>query len=205
MGLLNKFSQQFRLPSGVLGEAAGYLMAATTKGRNQWTISQLEIKPEDILLEIGYGPGVGIKECSALIESGKIEGIDISTTMKKQAERKNKQFIKQGKVKLLSGTVKDLPSEENTYDKIFSVNSVMFWEDQAEAFNKLYTLLNEGGKIAVTYQPMFKGAKEEDAVHYGEELQGIMKSAGFRDIRTELKQFKPVAAICVIGCKGREG
>ncbi|WP_301238558.1 hypothetical protein [Polycladomyces subterraneus] len=52
------------------------LMAATTRSRNEWTFSLLEIRSENRILEVGYGPGVGIFQSSEGIQEGKIVGID---------------------------------------------------------------------------------------------------------------------------------
>ncbi|MDN4594565.1 hypothetical protein [Polycladomyces subterraneus] len=67
MGFIDKFSEQFRKPGGFWGHVVGMLMAATTGSRNEWTLSLLDIRPEDRILEIGYGPGVGIFQASRRI------------------------------------------------------------------------------------------------------------------------------------------
>ncbi len=130
MGFLKEFSMQFQHPRGFWGEVAGHILALTTGSRNDWTLSKLNIHPNDHVLEIGYGPGIGIYKCAKNIHSGKVIGIDISSTMKEQASRRNRPFIESGIVELKVDTVESLEIPTNYFDKIYSVNSVMFWEKQ---------------------------------------------------------------------------
>lgn len=198
MSWIQNFAKQFKHPLGFWGRVAGNIMALGTGPRNAWTLSFLEIQEDERVLEIGYGPGVGIHQCCKMIQQGKVIGIDHSETMYKQAMRRNRKAIQEGKVELRNSTIEDLPISDEAFDKIYSVNSVMFWSDQQAAFQKLYSLLKPGGTIATTYQPFDKGATKEDAVNYAEMLSSILQQVGFTEISTELKEFKPVAAVCII-------
>ncbi|WP_181350029.1 class I SAM-dependent methyltransferase [Thalassobacillus sp. CUG 92003] len=201
MGFLKNFSLQFRHPKGFGGKVAGYIMAHTTGARNAWTLSQLNIEIDDQVLEIGHGPGIGILKCSEMAKQGKITGIDISETMHELAAHRNQSAIKNGNVELRIGGIETFDSFEERFDKIYSVNSVMFWPDRLAAFQNLYAWLKSGGVIATTYQPMYKGATKEDAVNYADDLINILKEVGFTNISKEMKDFKPVAAVCVLARK----
>ncbi|EGK10277.1 MAG: class I SAM-dependent methyltransferase [Firmicutes bacterium] len=195
---IKNFAKQFQHPVGFWGHVAGNIMALGTGPRNTWTLSFLDIQEDDRVLEIGYGPGIGIHQCSQMIQQGKVTGIDHSNTMYKQAMRRNRKAIREGKVELQISAIEDLPISDEPFDKIYAVNSVMFWSDQQATFRKLYSLLKPGGTIATTYQPLYKGATKEDAVNYAEKLSTILQQAGFTEVSTELKEFKPVAAVCIV-------
>jgi hypothetical protein len=55
---------QFGHPTGFWGRAAGLLMAhrPSNRRRSAWVVSLLDVRPEDRVLEIGFGPGVGVVE-----------------------------------------------------------------------------------------------------------------------------------------------
>lgn len=198
---LKNFSKQFQHPTGFWGHVAGKIMAFTTRSRNQWTLSFLEIQENDRVLEIGYGPGVGIELCSHQVQQGQIVGIDISDAMYQQAWRRNRKAIETGKVELRIASIEDLPLSEEPFDKIYTVNSVMFWPDQQAAFQKLYALLTPEGTLAITYQPMHKGATKEDAIHYAERLKMNLEQVGFTDVAIATKDFRPITAACVVAHK----
>lgn len=202
MGLMRKFAEQFRRPRGFWGHVAGMLMAATTGSRNQWTLSLLDVQPGDRILEIGYGPGVGIALASRLVEGGTVTGIDPSEAMRAQAERRNIAAVREGKVRLVTGTIEDWPGFPHPFTKIYSVNSAQFWTDRGRVFRKLYGWLEPGGRIATTYQPVGKYAPGLD--EFAGQLTEKLKQAGFVRIRRETRDFKISAAVCVLAEKDKQ-
>src|SRR5690606_30247465 len=149
LGLIDRFFRQFQRPEdSFLGHAAGRLMAATTGGRNEWTLSLLKIRPCDRILEIGYGPGVGILLASRMVPEGTVVGIDPSEAMRKQAERRNRRAVREGKVRLFTGNIEDWPGFDHSFTRIFSVNSAPFWTDRIRVFQKLHGWLEPGGLMA---------------------------------------------------------
>ena len=55
------FAGQLRRPQGLLGRFIGGKMARQNKESNDWTVSLLNIQPNDHVLEVGFGPGLAIK------------------------------------------------------------------------------------------------------------------------------------------------
>lgn len=197
LGLIDRFFRQFQRPEdSFLGHAAGRLMAATTGGRNEWTLSLLKIRPCDRILEIGYGPGVGILLASRMVPEGTVVGIDPSEAMRKQAERRNRRAVREGKVRLFTGNIEDWPGFDHSFTRIFSVNSAPFWTDRIRVFQKLHGWLEPGGLMALTFQPVGKDAPDPEATC--EQLTDEMKQAGFVRIRRETKPFRSAPAVCLV-------
>jgi ubiquinone/menaquinone biosynthesis C-methylase UbiE len=87
-------------------------MAKTNQPCAAWVNDLLEIQGNDSVLEVGFGPGVGIQ---LLAESAKyVAGIDPSPEMLKQARVRNAHAIDRGRVDLRIGSAEHLPFEENT-------------------------------------------------------------------------------------------
>lgn len=85
-------------------------LTPSNQKRIRWTISLLDIKPDDRLLEIGFGPGFAIELISKIASEGFIAGVDHSEVMVQQAEKRNARAIRDGKVVLRHGSVSHLPS-----------------------------------------------------------------------------------------------
>ena len=85
-------------------------MARSTGLRNEWTLSLLDIGPDDRILEVGCGPGVLIQALAARAMVGPVVGIDPSPTMLQQAARRNAEAIREGRVQVLLGSATALPS-----------------------------------------------------------------------------------------------
>lgn len=203
MNFSRKIISQFGRPSGFLGNLAGFIMAhnPSNRERNLWTVSLLDIKPHDRVLEIGFGPGMAIEFVSRLSVHGFVAGIDHSEAMLKQAIKRNKEAIREGRVDLQLGSVVDFPFNWEPFDKIFSINSIRFWDDPILGLRNLKMLLKQGGLVAITLQPRNAGATDESAYEYGKEIVDYLERAGFSNVGLEIRRMKPVASVCAIGVK----
>jgi trans-aconitate methyltransferase len=203
MSLRSHIVSQFKQPSGILGHLAGFIMARrpSNRDRNLWTLELLELQPDDRLLEIGFGPGIAIEGAAKIITEGLICGIDHSPVMFRQASRRNARAIARGTVKLLLGTLENLPPPGQPFTKICSANVVQFWSDPVATFRRLHDMLAPGGVIASTYMPRTSHATAADALKKAEEIVGWLKQAGFTDIAIEEKPLRPVPAISVVARK----
>ncbi len=192
---------QFKRPNGVLGRMAGWIMAnrPSNRERNRWTVSLLEIQSQDVLLEIGFGPGLGVQLASQKASTGLVAGIDYSETMLTQALKRNRSAVEQKRVALKLGSVEDLPSFDRSFDKIFSANVVQFWPDPIENFKALRMLLKSEGTIATTFMPRNKGANKSDSLRMKKKIVSDMAGAGFVNIHVETLPMNPAPAICVLG------
>jgi ubiquinone/menaquinone biosynthesis C-methylase UbiE len=199
MAMFKKFSKQFEKPEGFLGMIAGKLMATFGAEKNKWTLSLLNLKKDDNVLEIGFGPGIGIELASKIVQEGKIIGIDYSEKMLEQAQKRNKNAIKRGLVELIQADVQNFPSFNLLFDKVFSINSIIFWKEPVKTLKDIRQVIKKNAVIAITVQPFIKGATEETVKQIGKEISNQLKEAGYSDIKMELKQMKPIATVCVLG------
>lgn len=194
---------QFRRPHGLLGRVAGSIMAnrPSNRQRNLWTVDLLRIRPDDRVLEIGIGPGLALVACAEHLDTGMVTGLDHSQTMIDQAEKRNRAAIATGRVQLWRGDLSRLAALSGTFDKVFSVNVVQFYEERAEAFDILYRVCSPGGLVASTYQPRHNGASRDDALRVAREIEAVMEAAGFAAIRCEELALEPISAVCVLGMR----
>ena len=65
---------QFHQPRGVGGRLVGWVMAnhSSNRRRNARVVSLLEVVPTDSVLEIGFGPGIAIRESATRASGGRI-------------------------------------------------------------------------------------------------------------------------------------
>lgn len=191
---------QFGRPTGLLGGIAGFIMASRRSNldRIRWTLSLLEIKPSDRVLEVGFGPGVAIAELGKTVTDGSIAGIDHSDEMLRQATRRNAQAVKDGRVVLAQASATTPPAFDRPFDKIFTINSIHFWNDPIECLKKLRGLLRPGGVMAVTLQPRTRAATDGTTAILGEEIAEKLKHAGFSRCDVKIRKTGSVAIACVL-------
>lgn len=138
-------------------------------------IGFLEVQPEDRVLEIGFGPGVGIQLLAGTVSSGRVAGIDLSEEMVRQAVDRNRSGIKAGVVELRQGSVERLPYESAAFDKALAINSMQLWPDAVAGLREARRVLRPRGRIALGFTR-----------HSGQGKDGLpdtLKAAGFVDAR----------------------
>ncbi len=192
---------QFRKPTGKLGWLIGQVMAWKNKERSQWVLSLLNVQPDNQILEIGFGPGTDIQRISQKISRGFVAGIDYAEIMVCQASKRNAAAIRSGKVNLQCATASKLPYDNQSFDKVFSINVAQFWDQPLQVLAEVQRVLKPGGLVAIAVQPRDQRATEETARAVGKQLVENLTAVGFQQIRLETKLLKPVSVVCALGIK----
>ncbi len=198
--MIKRFNSQFAHPEGWAGRFVGMILALKNRKRNAWTISMLDIQPSDQVLEIGFGSGQAIQEVAKLTPNGFVAGIDLSDVMVEQASKRNSMAIRSGRVLLRQGSESPLPFEDNKFNKVFAVNSMQFWSNPIAGLQEIRRVLKSGGRVVITIQPMW-AKTEEEVQSVGEKLVFQLKQVGFKQVRLETRQIKPVPTVSGIGTK----
>jgi ubiquinone/menaquinone biosynthesis C-methylase UbiE len=200
MSMRSHLVKQFRQPEGLLGALAGTIMARrpSNVARNQWTIDLLDLKSDDRVLEIGFGPGLAIEAASLEVTEGMVIGIDHSQVMLRQASKRNADAIAAGRVELYLGSLENLPPYEQPFTKIYSANVVQFWNEPIEEFRKLRSMLARGGLLASTYMPRNKDASNENGRAKAEEIKKQLLQVGFTAVHIRELSMQPLNAYSVL-------
>jgi SAM-dependent methyltransferase len=186
-------------PRGAAGSVTGWVFAhrPSNRQRNRWVVSLLGVQPADRVLEIGFGPGVAVAEL-VRAGAGHVYGADHSPVMLRQASRRNAAAIRAGRVTLVSAPVDQLPAAlDGPFDAIFTVNSLGFWPAPAERLTELRRRLAPGGRMAIASQPRCPGATAGTSRSAASEVEILLRSAGFTQLRTEILPVSPPVA-CVL-------
>ena len=196
---------EFGRPSGFWGPVVGWIMAlrSSNRRRNVWAVSLLNIERHDRVLEIGFGPGIAIQEMSRIAVEGYVCGLDHSERMLRQASRRNASAIHAGRVDLRLGAVEMLPEFDEPFDKVLSVNSLMFWTRPDLVLEQLRRRLRVGGQIVIARQPRGPGASDSTAAAAGEQLAAALERAGFSQVRIVTMMLKP-PVVCALGVNPRD-
>ena len=145
--------RMFGHPEGLMGKLGGIIMARMNADCGSWVSDLLEIRPNDSVLEVGFGPGVVIQRLSKLATAGHVAGIDQSQEMVEQARARNATAIRSGRVDLRHGAVESLPFETNSFDKALAINSMQVWPDAIAGLREIQRVVKPGGGIALGFTP----------------------------------------------------
>ncbi|WP_246860975.1 methyltransferase domain-containing protein [Bacillus sp. REN3] len=197
---MEPIAKQFERPKGLLGKLAGTIMFFENRKINKWSIQKLQIQKRDRILEVGYGPGYGIKTMMERYRFIAIDGIDISDKMYEDAAKRNKEWLETGKVYLAIGDVINF-QPDHYYNKIISVNNYPLWGKPIQSLKHLHKLMKVDGRIVLTVQPREEGATDETAKVMGERIKRDLLEAGFTNPVAAYKKVRPVLAVCVTAQK----
>lgn len=140
---------------------------------------------------MGFGGGAGLRMLLDRVgSSGRVYGVDVSTTMVGQARRRFAKECAAGTVSVLVGSMSDLPLPDDALDAVITVNTVYFVEDLVTAVGELARVLRPGGRLVVALGDPEEMARMQ-VTAYGfrlrplEELVSAMTGAGLSAVRAE--------------------
>ncbi|MGH8608543.1 MAG: class I SAM-dependent methyltransferase [Gammaproteobacteria bacterium] len=167
----------FGRPKGSLGRLGGIIMARMNRKVAAWAIDLLGVHPSDKVLEVGFGPGVGIQLLAKSVSSGRVVGVDYSKEMVEQASVRNAKAIEDGRVDLREGSVERLPFEDETFNSALAINSMQVWPDAVAGLREIRRVMRPGGRIVLAFTR-----------HSGQPKSGLtdaLTAAGFLGVRVE--------------------
>lgn len=115
--------------------------------RLRLVVEQLDIRPDDRVLEIGCGHGVAATLVCERLEGGHLTAVDRSPKMIEAATRRNAAYIEAGKAEFLVATLEKLDLGNRRFDKIFAVRVGLFHRDPDRARSIVETWLATGGAV----------------------------------------------------------
>jgi ubiquinone/menaquinone biosynthesis C-methylase UbiE len=181
-------------------------MSQRTAGDAKWTVSLLQIQPKSRILEIGFGGGVATQLASREASEGFVAGIDHSSTMVQVARERNADAIRAGRMELNRGDAGSVPYPDDSFDVVFSLHSIYFWNDPVECLKGFRRALKPGGLLAITIQPKNRWGERIGSpgmtLFSGDQVGELFSSAGFRNVRMESHtESGAISLQCILGTK----
>jgi len=195
---LEEIANQLREPTGEKGIEMANMMHETNINMTLQAIEQLAIQPLDVILELGHGNGKHIPNLLKLQPQLTYYGLEISALMYQEAKANNSTFINQQVFLHLYDGIKT-PFENDFFNKLFTVNTIYFWEDPITMLAELYRITKPNGILAITFaQAEFMKSlpftKFNFQLYDTEKLKDIIHPSGFEviaiDSQTEMVRSK---------------
>jgi ubiquinone/menaquinone biosynthesis C-methylase UbiE len=195
---MSRPTSQAGQPRGLVGRLLGWIMVRHNAPDNAWTLDQLDIQAGDHILQDGFGPGAAIAVISGRYPAVRISGIDHARTMLEAASVRNREAIAAGKLDLQLGSVTRLPFADASFDKVFAINSIYFWEPLQQGLSELQRVLKPGGCLAVTVRDKQRAPYPD---FRPDKLIPLFRQAGFSCVDTRRNGIPGHPLICLLGIK----
>lgn len=146
-------AEQLRMPHGAFGKEIGEMMNQGNKLMNLATIEQLEVDSHDNILEIGMGNGYFVKDILQNDATILYTGCDYSGEMVNEAFNHNIDFIKKGQARFNRANASKLPYSGEYFNKVFTVNTIYFWDKVEEVLSEIKRVLKNKGVLILALRP----------------------------------------------------
>lgn len=206
----NELIVNARKPEGELGDKLLERMNRSHENLAQWICSQLNIEKNDYILDIGCGGGVNVKRFAEIIsDDGKVVGLDYSDVSVEKTTKLNEEFIKEGKVEVVEGSVSEMPFDDGTFDMVTGFETIYFWPNFIEDLKEVNRVLKKEGVLCFGNEARHEDGemdKYDDLIdlldmkiYTDEVLEKSLESAGFKEI--ELNKNPDNSWICIKAVK----
>lgn len=140
-----QMAAQLRKPHGMMARKVGERMNAANRSLYEGAWKVLDLGDGMSVLEVGFGNGLFF---GALVEQArglKVHGLDFSKEMTDEASARNKGLIASGALTLVNGASDRMPFADASFDRIFCINVIYFWDDPAAHLREVRRVLKPGG------------------------------------------------------------
>ena len=144
---------QLRCPNGELATKVAETMNEGNRQMNLDAMDALNLSVGDHILEIGMGNGFFVKEILSRKKELKYTGCDFSKEMVEQSTQMNAVLVATKQVEFYLNNGLKLPFEKECYDKVFTINTLYFWEDKALTLSEIWRVLKPKGQLTISIRP----------------------------------------------------
>lgn len=188
----------YKKPEGKSGEELLDIMDEDHTPIALWSYTNLDVKEDDVILDIGCGSGLNIKRLYEKSPKAKSYGVDYSSTSVKKSIIMNQEEVDKGNIIIKQANVLDMPFEDEQFDIITAFSTVFFWPDIINAFKEVKRVLKTGGQFFIVqgingtdnYQPPDDG-NDEGAVFYNDiEFKDMLLEAGYSSVKCVIRKIR---------------
>ena len=180
------------------GWLAAQVVARLTGEANRWMVDCLEVGPGDRFLDVGCGPGLAVAH-AAQNRGAQVVGVDASEVMVRQAHRRNRQGLREGRVAIHRADAAHLPFPDAAFTAAGSLNSLQFWPAPADGLAEMHRVLVPGGRSAVVLMARSDDPEGPARPAWLEDTADLMRRAGFEDLGAECRTFGGVLHRALLG------
>ncbi len=114
-------------------------------------IHQMDLRPGERVLDLACGSGWAARLLARIVGSGpegfgQVVGLDISDEMVRKARAASRDFEN---LIYVWGSADKIPWEENSFDKVLSVESFYYFPDPDRALNEIFRVMAPRGRLFI--------------------------------------------------------
>ena len=186
--LTRTIAKHLRRPSGWFGR--WIMLPALNRANaalNRAAFDLLELRPDDRVLEVGFGGGDMLARLARVVTRGTIDGLDYSPDVVALGRSRFRAQAASGKMSFVCADVAAMPYPEGRFTRECTMNTIYFWPDPVGALRELRRVLAVDGLLVLGFRlgkSLGRHSFAQYQNHYEvEDVRRMMEDAGFRDLR----------------------
>jgi trans-aconitate methyltransferase len=173
-------------------------MAKGNAALSRWVVEQAAAHHHGTVArvaELGPGPGVGLEMLLAQFPQAQVWGVDLSSVMLAQSNKRNQSAVAAGRLTLVDGGTAELVASAPA-DIVMANHVLYFWPDPTAELARIREVLRPGGLLALGYQlrqnmPTMAQRRFPPAGHRlydsAEDVTALATAAGFAPVTQLVK------------------
>lgn len=134
------------------GEAGIETLERMNKGHTSvslWALEHLDIKEDDVILDVGCGGGINLKRLHEKAPNATTYGIDYSSTSVEMSTKLNQTEVDNGSIVVEEADVQSLPFDDETFDIVTAFETIYFWPNIVNCFKEIRRVLKPEGLFVI--------------------------------------------------------
>ncbi len=200
------FAQQLGQPSRIVSWIIAPLWNKRNAVLNDMALTQLALTATDRVLEVGFGGGYLLGKLQKIVTNGFLAGVDVSPAMVAFCEKRYHALLNAHRLEIKCARAEALPFPAEHFTKVCTVNSIFYWQDVSRAMTEFGRVLTPNGLLVLCF------TRKESLAHRGfakqglglyepDEIQQILESIGFGEIRVIDSADRYRQFVCMLGRK----
>ncbi|MEM6965438.1 MAG: class I SAM-dependent methyltransferase, partial [Bacteroidota bacterium] len=148
---LQNIAKQLSCPQGEEGIQVGVQMNDSNFEMTLQTLNRTQFESGDKVLELGHGNGGHLPTLLSRADNLTYDGLEISTVMQAQAQLLNANLVHDEVTKFHLYDGMFIPFPENTFQKIFTVNTIYFWKKPKVLLVEIFRVLQKEGHFSLAF------------------------------------------------------
>ena len=187
---LHEIASQLKHPTGEKGIEMANMMHETNINMTRHSFQNLNISAGNVILELGHGNAGHLEFIFEQAENLKYYGLEMSELMFQEARQINRNFVsqKQAFFSVYDGNV--IPFQDPFFDKIFTVNTIYFWQEPEKLLLEIYRVLKPNGVFCITFaeesfMKTLPFTQYEFKLYSSEKVEQLVQKALFKMVHKE--------------------
>jgi ubiquinone/menaquinone biosynthesis C-methylase UbiE len=173
---------------------------------NHVTVAEAELKPDDVVLDVGCGSGPAVREAASRVPEGLAIGVDPSMAMLRIAAELNAAHPERARMELLGGDASHLPLAVRSVTVAWAINSLHHWADPARGLSEVLRVLTSQGRFLVTEDEHGGGKFGHGDGPFSDAafVMRVLEETGFVSVDLS-RHSADEGGILIISCRRAEG